>query len=140
MTEDCSSDLAKVVDSVEPQYKSRGEAAVGRILDHYGIPFVYEQPTPVFDRGRQRVWRPDFTLPQHGGLLVEYAGMMDVPDYARGIVHKQRAYRANGIPAHFVYPEDLTDPGFQIDLLRKIELHAYEPVNRAAPYARSPYR
>jgi len=66
---------------LEPPYKSRGEAQVGRLLDRYGIPFFYEQPTLVLDRGRHRLWRPDFTLPDYNGLVVEYAGMPDVPDY-----------------------------------------------------------
>jgi len=94
----------------EPPYRSRGEAQVGRLLDRYGIPFFYEHPLVVHDRGRYRVWHPDFTLPEHGRLVVEYAGMMDVPDYAAGIRHKQQAYHANRIPALFLYPQDLQGP------------------------------
>ena len=37
---------------LEPPYKSRGEAQVGRLLDRYGIPFFYEQPLIVYDRGK----------------------------------------------------------------------------------------
>jgi hypothetical protein len=77
------------------------------VLDRAQIPFLHEQPTLIYDRGRHRIWRPDFTLPTYGGLVVEYAGMMDVPDYAAGIEHKIAAYDANEIPAVFVYPEDL---------------------------------
>jgi hypothetical protein len=101
---------------LEPPYRSRGEAQVGRLLDREQIPFLYEQPTLIYDRGRHRIWRPDFTLPTYGGLIVEYAGMMDVPDYAAGIEHKAATYRSNEIPAVFVYPEDLcsgfSDPEF----------------------------
>lgn len=46
-------------------------------------------------------------MPTYNGLIIEYAGMPDLPDYAAGIRHKRRAYRANGIPAMFVYPQDL---------------------------------
>jgi hypothetical protein len=92
---------------LEPPYRSRGEAQVGRLLDRAQIPFLHEQPTLIYDRGRHRIWRPDFTLPTYGGLIVEYAGMMDVPDYAAGIEHKAKAYARNEIPAVFVYPEDL---------------------------------
>jgi hypothetical protein len=35
---------------------------------------------------------------------------MDVPDYAAGIRHKTDVYRANGVPAVFVYTEDLAQP------------------------------
>ena len=94
-------------DPLEPPYKSRGEAQVGRLLDRFSIPFFYEQPTLIYDRGRHRIWRPDFALPTYDGLVIEYAGMMDIPDYAAGIRHKRLAYEANGIPAVFVHPEDL---------------------------------
>jgi hypothetical protein len=53
---------------LEPPYRSRGEAQVGRLLDREQIPFLYEQPTLIYDRGRHRIWRPDFTLPTYGGL------------------------------------------------------------------------
>lgn len=116
-----SPDLKKRLRALEPPYRSRGEAQVGRVLDAYGIPFFYEQPTLIYDRGRHRVWHPDFSLPTYNGLIVEYAGMMDVPDYARGIEHKRRVYAANEIPAVFVYPEDLAAPEWPEDLLRRVE-------------------
>ena len=43
---------------LEPPYRSRGEAQVGRLLDRYGIPFFYEHPLLVLDRGHYRVWHP----------------------------------------------------------------------------------
>ena len=104
----------------EPPYKSRGEAQVGRLLDRSEIPFFYEQPTRIHDRGRYRIWRPDFTLPAHGGLIIEYAGMPDVPDYAAGIRHKQRAYRANHLPALFIYPQDITGPNWPQRVIGRI--------------------
>ena len=90
-----------------PPYRSRGEAKVARLLNEYGIPFLYEHPTTVYDRGRHRVWHPDFTLPTYHGMIVEYAGMPDLPDYMAGIRHKRKVYRANGIPAVFIYPGDI---------------------------------
>lgn len=113
-------DLEAALARLEPPYRSRGEAQVGRLLDRYGIPFVYECPTQVYDRGRYRTWHPDFTLIAHGSVVVEYAGMMDDPAYAAGIRHKQRAYAANGIPAFFVYPADLTGPCWPEWLARRI--------------------
>ena len=64
---------------LEPPYKSRGEAQIGRLLDRYGVPFFYEQPTLVYDTGRHHIWRPDFTLPTYGGLIVECAGVPSAP-------------------------------------------------------------
>jgi len=77
------------------------------LLDRYGIPFFYEMPTVIYDRGRFRVWHPDFTLPTYGNLIVEYAGMPDRPAYMDGVRHKQQAYRDNGAAALFLYPRDL---------------------------------
>ena len=106
---------------LEPPYKSRGEAQVGRLLDRYGIPFFYEQPLMVYDRGKNRIWLPDFTLPHYHDLVLEYAGMPDQPDYRAGIRHKKQVYQANEIPAMFVYPSDLSGPNWPERLYRKIE-------------------
>ncbi|MBN1489899.1 MAG: hypothetical protein JXA69_08280 [Phycisphaerae bacterium] len=113
--------LEAILAALEPPYRSRGEAQVGRLLDRYGIPFFYEQPTLVYDRDRHRLWHPDFSLPGYAGLVIEYAGMMDVPDYAAGIRHKQDTYAQNAIPALFVYPTDLTRPCWPDRLYGKIE-------------------
>jgi hypothetical protein len=113
-------DLEAALAEIEPPYRSRGEAQVGRLLNRYGLPFRYEQPTRVYDRGRERWWRPDFKLPTLGDLVVEYAGMPDRPDYATGISHKQRVYAANGIPACFIYPRDLTGPDWPERLVERI--------------------
>ena len=118
---------------LEPPYKSRGEAQVGRLLDRYGIPFFYEQPLIVYDRGKNRTWHPDFTLPTYAGLILEYAGMPEVDDYMTGIRHKQRAYKANEIPAMFVYPSDLTGPDWPERLLERIE-KMYPVVMHESPY------
>ena len=91
----------------EPPYRSRGEAQVGRLLDRYGIPFFYEHPAVVHDRGRERVWHPDFTLPTCRRLIVEYAGMPERPEYMAGVRHKKQAYAVNGLAAVFLYPGDL---------------------------------
>jgi hypothetical protein len=105
----------------EPPYRSRGEAQVGRLLDRSGIPFFYEQPTLIYDRGRYRIWHPDFTLPTYNGLVVEYAGMPDRPDYANGIHHKARAYTRNGVRAVFVYPTDLCGRYWSQRVLERID-------------------
>ncbi len=94
-------------DRLQPPYRSRGEARLGGLVDRYGIPFFYEHPLLVVSRGRYRIWHPDFTLPHHGGLVVEYAGMMDRPEYRDGIRYKHHVFDANGVPALFLYPNDL---------------------------------
>ncbi|MFC1806125.1 hypothetical protein ACFL09_04005, partial [Planctomycetota bacterium] len=108
------------LEELEPPYLSRGEVQVGRLLDRYGIPFFYEYPVLVLDRGRHRVWHPDFVLPSYGGLIVEYAGMPDVPEYMAGIRYKERVFRENGVPALFLYPWDLREDSWEAKVLARI--------------------
>jgi hypothetical protein len=111
----------------EPQFRSRGEEKVAGMLDRYHIPFVYEMPTIIFDRNRHHVWRPDFTLPEHNYLILEYAGMMDIPDYAKGIEHKRRAFRRNHKPAVFIYPHQIRARDWERKLYERIEYAAQQP-------------
>ena len=104
----------------EPPYKSRGEAQVGRLLDRYGIPFFYESPLTVDDRGRERTWHPDFTLFSYRGLVLEYAGMPDRADYMAGILKKEHVYAQNGVPAMFVYPHELRGPRWPERMVERI--------------------
>ncbi len=104
----------------EPPYRSHGEAQVGRLLDRYGIPFLHEHPTLIYDRGRYGLWHPDFTLPTYNWLVVEYAGMPDVPGYMAGVRYKERVYRGNGIRAMFVYPDELRGPRWPEQLIERI--------------------
>ena len=138
-----SAHLTDRLGPLEPPYRSRGEAQIGRLLDRYGIPFFYEQPTIVYDRGRYRCWHPDFTLPTRNGLVVEYAGMPDRPDYMQGLRRKQRAYRRNEIPAVFFYPTELKQPRWPDRVMARI-LGAYDqgrtPTYRGTPYAMAPRR
>jgi len=75
---------------------------------------------PVLDRGRHRIWPPDFSLLTYGGLVVEYAGMPVIEDDMRGIRHKERAYRANGLEAVFLYPDGLQGPQWPEHVMAKI--------------------
>lgn len=104
-----------------PTFRSAGERHVAGFLDRNKIPYSYEQPTLIYDRGRERIWHPDFTLPTHQNLILEYAGMMDRPDYVAGIQHKMRAYAHNGLTALFVCPEDFRRPDWQQQLIDRIE-------------------
>ena len=137
---------------LEPPYRSRGEAQVGRLLDRYGIPFFYEQPLLVLDRGRHRIWHPDFALPTYSGLVVEYAGMPDRPEYMAGIEHKKEVYMANQVPAVFIYPKDLRGYGWPERVVAQIRragqespasplrLEHYQSPSAPAAYLRSPAR
>ena len=124
---------------LEPPYRSRGEAKVGRLLDRYGIPFFYEMPLIVLDRGTHRRWHPDFTLPSYGSLVVEYAGMPDVPEYMAGIRYKRRVFEANGIQAVFLYPQDIAGPGWEEEAIARIDA-AGTRTGHGLPYYTVPHR
>lgn len=111
--------------AMEPPYRSKGEAQVGRLLDRYGIPFVYEKPTFVLDQGRRCLWHPDFTLPAYNNLIIEYAGMPDRPAYMADVRYKQRVYHENMLPAFFVYPQDLAGPSWPERLYGRIVHQGY---------------
>jgi hypothetical protein len=114
-------ELADLIRFLEPPYQSRGEAQIGRVLDRYGIPFFYRQPTLIYDEGLHQIWHPDFSLPAYNGLVIEYTGMMGVPSYAPIIAHRQQTYAANTIPAVFMSPETMADPTWPEDLLGRLE-------------------
>lgn len=101
-------------------YRSRGEVVVADVLHRGGVPFQYEHPTPIYDRGIRRIWHPDFTLPDRANLIVEYAGMPDRHDYRVGMDYKQMIYGANGRRAMFVWPDDLKGYAWPQRLLDRI--------------------
>ena len=60
-------------------------------------------------------------LPTYDYLVVEYAGMPDIPEYIQGIRHKKQVYAANDIAALFLYPRDLRGPDWPEMLAERIE-------------------
>lgn len=69
-------------------YGTAGEKQIARMLKRNRIEFLYEHPIAVVDRGKVRVWYPDFWLTDFG-IAVEYAGMLNNKDYAAGVEHTQ---------------------------------------------------
>jgi len=87
-----------------------------------------EGSTLIYDRGRYRIWHPDFTVPSLNSLVIEHAGMPHVPAYMVGIRRKQRVYCANEIPRLFVYPEQLQGPNWPEKLVEGIYEAGRQPV------------
>jgi len=87
-------------------YKSEGERRIASFLGQVEIPFEYEKPLAVVDRGKTKIWYPDFTLTDYGMILVEYFGVNGSQDYERRTRHKMRVYEANSIDVIPVYPQD----------------------------------
>ena len=46
--------------------------------------------------------------------------MPDKPDYMAGIKYKEMVFKANALPALFIYPSDLSRPNWPATLYEKI--------------------
>jgi hypothetical protein len=88
----------------EDIYKSEGERQVARLLDRVGIAYRYEYPLAIVDRGKVRLWYPDFQLLEYG-MVVECVGMRGDRRYNAQMEHKRRAYAEMRIPVVFMTPE-----------------------------------
>jgi hypothetical protein len=99
-------------------YKSLPEHRIGSLLDQYGLPFVYEKPTAIVDRGQVRIWYPDFTLSY--GTVIEYFGVNGDAGYRQRTQHKLAVYEQNQIAVLPVYPTNLGS-GWEHNLLHRID-------------------
>ena len=88
-------------------YAERGERVRSKsekiIADKYfmmGIPYRYEQPLILLDRGNHVRVRPDFTVLNRrtrAQRFHEHLGRMDDPEYINKNIYKLRLYESNGI-------------------------------------------
>ena len=101
-------DLEYYMGKLQPQYDSEGQAEIGRMLDDYQIPFFYKEPLLVWENGRRRIHRPDFTLPTYNNTVIEYSPVKEL-----SIEHLKSVYRENNIAALFLGESDLLEPGWQ---------------------------
>lgn len=101
-----------------PAYKSRIERMIGEFLDSQHIPFMYEKPTAVMDRGQCKLWYPDYSL--QCGPIIEYFGIVGDPSYQDRTRHKLSVYKANQYDVIPLYPVDIVS-GWPENLLRQIE-------------------
>ena len=91
---------------VELPFKSAGEVQIARLMERSGIPYMYEHPVAVLDRGKVRVWYPDIVLPDYG-MLIEYCGRCNDPAYDAATERKAAVYQENGLSVLMLRPEDL---------------------------------
>ena len=90
--------------SINPSYKSWGKEQIARFLDRNGIVYKYEYPLAVVDRGKVRVYYPDFRLPELG-FIIEYFGVNGDPAYDERTRHKMEVYKQAGIEGLFLTKE-----------------------------------
>ena len=87
-------------------YKSRAEVQIAGLLGREGIAYRYEHPLAVIDRGKTRIWYPDFYLPEYG-MIIEYFGVNGDAEYDRRTEHKMQVYRTIGIDGAFLTEDTL---------------------------------
>ena len=88
------------------KFKSWGEAQIGRLLQRNGIRYQYEYPLAVIDHGKQRLYYPDFRLPDQG-LIIEYFGVNGKQAYDEQTRHKIEVYRQAGIEGLYLTRDSL---------------------------------
>lgn len=117
-TNSLSPDLECYIGKLQPHYEFAGQAKIGRMLDEYGIPFFYKQPTLICDNGRRKIWHPDFTLPTYNNLVIEYNPS---DDHTADASSKSDVYRRNGIAVLFLDQSDLAKPDWRQRLSDRLQ-------------------
>jgi len=85
------------------------ELKIGRMLDQYGIPFFYKQPTVIMNQQdkQNEIYTPSFTLPQYACSIIDY-----LKDETH-IPNRIQIYKYNHISATVLGPKDLENPTWQ---------------------------
>ena len=117
--------------SPEYPYESKAEADIAKMLDSYGIPFFYKQPTLVIENGKRCIEYADFFLPTYNGLAIDYIIESNSAIYRR----KKNVYQDNQIPAVLVTHRDMNSPNWQKKLHNTLQdiyrtRSAYRPPRR----------
>lgn len=117
-------------------FRSRSEYRIASFLQYMDISYRYEAPVAVTDRGLQRVWYPDFHLPDFGTYL-EFFGVTRDSQYHERTQHKLRTYERNGISVIPMYAQTLRGQwrSYVVDRLYRIEKERTSRLQRL-PYNR----
>jgi len=100
-------------------YKSKAEIQIARLFERENIRFRYEHPLAVVDRGKTRIWYPDFQLPEYG-MIVEYFGVNGDSGYDKQTRHKRQVYQDSGIDVLFL-TEDCLKGDWPTQIMGQIE-------------------
>ncbi len=107
------------IDELDPPYESKEEAEIGHMLDAYGIPFFYKQPSIIYDQGQNRLEYPTFTIPAYGGAIIDYM----TESYGDRYKYKQQMYEQNQIPAVIITQDDLKEATWRQQLYQKLNIY-----------------
>ena len=130
--------LDEMMGELDPPYESKEELKIGHLLDQYGIPFFYKQPTIIYDQGKNEIWKPTFTLFPYGGLVIDYVAGSEQAQKGE-LLRREQVYRYNQISAVLLGPKYLTEPNWEELLYRRIE-HMYQPELDPKRYAPAPVK
>ncbi|HDY86794.1 MAG TPA: hypothetical protein ENH82_01615 [bacterium] len=100
-------------------FKSRGEREIARFFDRQQIAYEYEYPLAVVDRGKTKIWHPDFALPEYG-VILEYFGMNGNSSYNEQMAHKMKVYQEAGINGIYLTESTMRGP-WQEMVVERIE-------------------
>jgi hypothetical protein len=130
--------LDEMLGELDPPYESKEELKIGHLLDQYGLPFFYKQPTIVYNQGKNEIWKPTFTLLPYGGLVIDYVAGSELGQKGE-LLRREQVYHHNQIPAVLLGPEYLTEPNWEELLYRRIE-QMYQPELDPKRYALVPVK
>jgi hypothetical protein len=111
------------------RFESKEKAAIAQMLDNYGIPFFYKQPTLINESGQKTIEYVDFFLPTYNGLSLDYV----VDAKSKTYLHKEQVYTQNRMQAVLITRRDLYKKDWQSTLYKKLErLYHRRPVYRSS--------
>ena len=119
-------ELDDVITELDPPYKSLEELRVGRLLDRYGLPFFYKQPTIIYDQGKNVLWRPAFTLPNYDSLVIDYTVLPEGQDQQSETQRIKQVYQQNQIRTILLNQQDLSRPNWQKRLCQQLQQFSHE--------------
>ena len=114
-------------------YESKEEAAIAEMLDNYGIPFFYKQPTLVIENGKRCITYADFFLPTYNGVAIDYIIESNSAIFRR----KKNVYQDNQTPLILVSRKYMQRSNWQKKLFNRLQ-NIYR--NRSAYRQRGCYR
>ena len=100
-------------------FKSKGERKIAEFLERQQIAYQYEYPLAVVDRGKTKIWYPDFKLPEYG-VIMEYFGMNGNSSYNGQMAHKMKVYKDAGINGIYLTESTMRGP-WQEMVIERIE-------------------
>ncbi len=100
-------------------FKSKGEREIAEFFDRQQIAYQYEYPLSVVDRGKTKIWYPDFKLPEYG-VVMEYFGMNGNSSYNEQMAHKMKVYQEAGINGIYLTESTMRGP-WQEMVIERIE-------------------